>query len=37
MIFNKPSEPIIKYGEFPFEIKYEYEGENGIIKDTIIC
>ena len=38
MIFIKPSEPIIKYGEFPFEIKYEYEyeGESGIIKDTII-
>ena len=37
MIFVKPSEPIIKYGEFPFEIKYEYKGESGIIKDTIIC
>lgn len=37
MLFNKPSEPTIKHGEFPFEIVYEYEGEQGLIKDTIVC
>ena len=37
MIFCKPSEPAIKYGEFPFEIIYEYNGKEGVIKDTIVC
>ena len=37
MIFIKPSEPTIKYGEFPFELVYEYKGEQITITDTIIC
>ena len=37
MIFCKPSEPVIEYGEFPFEIIYEYNGKEGVIKDTIVC
>ena len=37
MIFIKPSKPKIKYGEFPFELLYEYKGEQKRIVDTIIC
>ena len=37
MIFIKPSKPKIKYGEFPFELVYEYKGEQKTITDTIIC
>ena len=37
MLFIKPSKPKIKYGEFPFELVYEYKGEQKTITDTIIC
>ena len=29
--------PQIKYGEFPFVLTYEIDGEIKVIKDTIIC
>lgn len=35
MIF--PQKPIVKHGEFPFELVYEYKGKQYILKDTIIC
>lgn len=33
----KPSEPQIKYGEFPFCLKYELNGEIKVIEDVIVC
>lgn len=35
-MFNPPS-PKIKYGEFPFRLTYEINGEQKVIEDTIIC
>ena len=32
-----PEKPKVKHGEFPFELVYEYKGEQVSIKDTIIC
>ena len=32
-----PAKPKVKHGEFPFELVYEYKGEQKRIKDTIIC
>ena len=32
-----PSKPEVKHGEFPFELVYEYKGEQITIKDTIVC
>lgn len=37
MFFVYPDKPIQKNGEFPFELIYEYKGEQKIIKDTLIC
>lgn len=37
MFFKYPAKPIEEHGEFPFEIVYEYNGEEKTIKDTIIC
>lgn len=37
MFFVYPDKPIEKHGEFPFELIYEYKGEQKTIKDTIIC
>ena len=31
------SKPKIKYGEFPFRLEYEINGEQKLIEDTIIC
>lgn len=36
-LVNVPPEPEITYGEFPFELVYEYNGVEYSIKDTIIC
>jgi hypothetical protein len=33
---NPPS-PDIKYGEFPFRLEYEINGERKVIEDTLIC
>lgn len=32
-----PAKPKVKHGEFPFELVYEYKGEQVTIKDTITC
>ena len=37
MFIDLPSKPKVKHGEFPFELVYEYKGEQIIIKDTIVC
>ena len=34
-LFSRPGTPEIKYGEFPFELVYEYNDEEFIINDTI--
>ena len=37
MFIDVPAKPIVKHGEFPFELVYEYKGEQITIKDTIVC
>ena len=37
MFIDVPSKPKVKHGEFPFELVYEYKGEQITIKDTIVC
>lgn len=37
MFIDIPSKPKVKHGEFPFELVYEYKGEQATITDTIIC
>lgn len=37
ILFVRPAKPQIKYGEFPFELEYEYNGEKFTISETIIC
>lgn len=37
MFIDVPSVPKEKHGEFPFELVYEYKGEQVTIKDTIVC
>ena len=37
MFIDTPSKPKEKHGEFPFELVYEYKGEQKTIKDTIVC
>lgn len=37
MFIDVPSKPKVKHGEFPFELVYEYKGEQKTITDTIIC
>ena len=32
-----PAKPEVEHGEFPFELVYEYKGEQITIKDTIVC
>jgi hypothetical protein len=32
-----PLRPEITYGEFPFRLEYEINGERKVIKDTLIC
>ena len=37
--FSNPNPPIpeIKYGEFPFRLEYEINGQRVVVEDTIIC
>ena len=35
--FNIVPKPEITYGEFPFTLKYELDGEIKVLEDTIIC
>lgn len=37
MFIDIPSKPKVKKGEFPFELVYEYKGEQVTINDTIVC
>ena len=37
MFIDVPSKPKVKTGEFPFELVYEYKGEQVTITDTIVC
>lgn len=37
MIFDRPSKPDVKHAEFPFELVYEYDGEQYTIKESIVC
>ena len=37
ILFDRPSTPDIKHGEFPFELVYEYNNEQFTIQETIIC
>ena len=32
-----PPKPDITYGEFPFSITYELDGETKVIEDTVVC
>ena len=35
--YDSPPKPKIKYGEFPFEITYEIDGEVKTVQDVLIC
>ena len=34
---EKPAEPTVTYGEFPFEITFKIDGKEVVFKDTYIC
>ena len=34
---HDPPRPEITYGEFPFRIEYELQGERFVVEDTVIC
>lgn len=36
-LLPNPSKPEITYGEFPFRLEYEINGERKVIEDTLIC
>ena len=37
MFIDVPAKPKAKHGEFPFELVYEYKGEQIKIEDRIVC
>ncbi len=37
LFLPNPPKPKIAYGEFPFKLIYELDGETKVIEDTIIC
>ena len=37
MFIDVPTKPNVKHGEFPFELIYEYKGEQYAFNDTIVC
>lgn len=37
MFNSNPPAPEVTYGEFPFRLVYEIDGETKVIEDTIIC
>ena len=37
MFIDVPAKPIVRHGEFPFELVYEYKGEQTTIRDTLVC
>jgi len=36
-LLPNPSKPEIKYGEFPFSLVYQINGETKTIEDTLVC
>ena len=36
-LVQTPPRPEIKYGEFPFRLEYEINGQVVVVEDTIIC
>lgn len=36
-LFDRPSRPRVEYGEFPFELVYEYNGQQYTVTETIVC
>lgn len=36
-LLPNPPKPKITYGEFPFRLVYEIDGERKIVEDTLIC
>lgn len=37
MFIDIPSKPKVEHGEFPFQLVYEYKGEQVTITDIIVC
>ena len=37
MFYSNPPTPEMQYGEFPFTLTYELNGEIKVIRDTVIC
>ena len=37
LFIDIPAQPKVKHGEFPFELVYEYKGNQYTINDTIVC
>ena len=37
LFLPNPPKPVITYGEFPFKLVYEINGEQKVIEDTVIC
>lgn len=37
ILMPEPPEPAIKYGEFPFKLTYEVNGEIHVYEDVVIC
>ena len=36
-IFNRPGKPKIKHGEFPFQLVYEYDGQQYTVNESVVC
>ena len=36
-MYSNPPLPEIKYGEFPFRLEYEINGQRVVVEDTIVC
>ena len=37
MLFDRPAKPKVKHGEFPFQLVYEFEGQQYTVNETIVC
>ena len=36
-LFDRPAKPKVTYGEFPFELVYEYDNQKYTVNETIVC
>lgn len=36
-LFDRPGKPEVKHGEFPFELVYEYKGQQFTVNEAIVC